>query len=201
MAARPRPSARWSTSPAPRTAWRPASTSSTTRSTPPPDLLKIGRVTKAHGLHGEVVVQLWTDLTERLDPGSVLTTPRGTLTVEHARPFQDRWIVQFEGIVDRSQAENMRGIELEAEAVEVPGKLWVHELVGALVVDVAGTELGTVSAVEPNPASDLLVLEDGGLIPLRFVVEGGGEGDAGSRGGSTPGTLVVDIPEGLLDLG
>ena len=39
--------------------------------------------------------------------------------------------MQFEGIVDRSQAERMRGIELEAEAVDIPGKLWVHELVGA----------------------------------------------------------------------
>ena len=162
---------------------RPAWTSSTT------DLLKVGRVTKAHGLRGEVVVQLWTDLTERLDPGSVLTTPRGTLTVEHARPFQDRWIVQFEGIVDRSQAERMRGIELEAEAVEIPGKLWVHELVGAIVFDAHGVELGTVGAVEANPASDLLVLETGGLIPLRVVTES----DAAA------GTLVVDIPNGLLD--
>jgi 16S rRNA processing protein RimM len=136
-----------------------------------------------------VVVQLWTDLTERLDPGSVLTTPRGTLTVESARPFQDRWIVQFEGIVDRSQAERMRGIELEAEAVEIPGKLWVHELVGATVFDVDGTELGSVRAVEANPASDLLVLESGGLIPLRFVTDS----DAAA------GTLVVDIPNGLLD--
>ena len=99
--------------------------------------------------------------------------------------------MQFEGIVDRSQAERMRGIELEAEAVSVEGKLWVHELVGASVRDINGTELGTVSAVEANPASDLLVLESGSLIPLRFVVEGG----AGS------GPLVVDIPEGLLDLG
>jgi 16S rRNA processing protein RimM len=140
-------------------------------------------------LRGEVVVQLWTDLTERLDRGSVLTTPRGTLTVESARPFQDRWIVQFEGIVDRSQAERMRGMELEAEPVDIPGKLWVHELVGARVLDTSGTELGSVSAVEANPASDLLVLEGGGLIPLRFVTAS----DAGA------GTLVVDIPEGLLD--
>jgi 16S rRNA processing protein RimM len=169
--------------PAPRTASRPAWTSSTT------ELLKIGRVTKAHGLRGEVVVQLWTDLTERLDPGSVLTTPRGTLTVESAKPFQDRWIVQFEGIVDRSQAERMRGIELEAEAVEIPGKLWVHELVGIAVVDVDGTELGFVTAVEANPASDLLVLEGGGLIPLRFVTESD----------HAAGRLVVDIPDGLLD--
>ncbi len=171
-------------------ACRPASTSSTTESTS--DLLNVGRVTKAHGLRGEVVVQLWTDLTQRLNPGSVLTTPRGTLTVEHARPFQDRWIVQFEGIVDRSQAERMRGIELEAEAVEVEGKLWVHELVGARVFDLAGADLGLVGAVESNPASDLLVLEEGGgLIPLRFVTERDAEA----------GTLIVDIPEGLLDLG
>jgi 16S rRNA processing protein RimM len=162
---------------------RPAWTSSTT------ELLKIGRVTKAHGLRGEVVVQLWTDLTERLDPGSVLTTPRGTLTVEVARPFQDRWIVQFEGIVDRSQAERMRGIELEAPAIDVPGKLWVHELVGVTVFDIDGTELGSVTAVEANPASDLLVLEGGGLIPLNFVTES----DVAA------GRLVVDIPEGLLD--
>jgi 16S rRNA processing protein RimM len=169
-------------------ACRPASTSSTTDATS--DLLNVGRVTKAHGLRGEVVVQLWTDLTERLSPGSVLTTPRGPLTVESARPFQDRWIVQFEGIVDRSQAERMRGVELAAAAVDVPGKLWVHELVGARVIDTDGTPLGTVAAVEANPASDLLVLDGGGLIPLRFVTESD----------PSAGTLIVDIPEGLLDL-
>ena len=97
--------------------------------------------------------------------------------------------MQFEGIVDRSQAERMRGIELEAEAVDIPGKLWVHELVGATVFDIEGTELGSVRAVEANPASDLLVLEGGGLIPIRFMTE---------RDGDT-GALVVDIPEGLLD--
>jgi 16S rRNA processing protein RimM len=137
-----------------------------------------------------VVVQLWTDLTQRLEPGSILTTPRGTLTVERARPFQDRWIVQFEGIVDRSQAERMRGIELSAAAVEVPGKLWVHQLVGARVVDAHGAPLGIVKAVESNPASDLLVLEEGGLIPLRFLTEHDPD----------TATLVVDIPDGLLDL-
>jgi 16S rRNA processing protein RimM len=169
-------------------ACRPASTSSTTDATS--DLLTVGRVTKAHGLRGEVVVQLWSDLTERLDPGSVLTTGRGPLTVEQSRPFQDRWIVQFEGISDRTQAEGLRGTELSAPALDVPGILWVHELVGATVSDLAGTPLGTVVQVESNPASDLLVLDGGGLIPLRFVVER----DTGA------GTLVVEIPEGLLDL-
>jgi len=137
-------------------------------------------------------VQLWTELAERLSPGSVLITARRTLRVEASRPFgdRDRWIVRFEGIADRTEAERLRGVELEAEPVEVPGTLWVHELVGATVRDAAGTELGVVDAVEANPASDLLVLEGGGLIPVRFVTDH----DAAA------GTLVVDIPEGLLDL-
>ena len=67
--------------------------------------------------------------------------------------------------------------------------LWVHDLIGSVVVDGAGVELGRVRSVEANPASDLLVLEDGGLIPLRFVT------------GSVPGARVtVDLPDGLLDL-
>ena len=68
--------------------------------------------------------------------------------------------------------------------------LWVHELVGATVRDTGGALLGTVASVEANPASDLLVLESGGLIPVRFVTKH----DAAGR------TVDVDIPEGLLDL-
>ena len=58
-----------------------------------------------------------------------------------------------------------------------------------MVEDTAGTRLGTVVSVEANPASDLLVLDGGALIPLRFVV------------GSVPGRRVtVELPDGLLDL-
>jgi 16S rRNA processing protein RimM len=142
-------------------------------------------------LRGEVVVQLWSELTERLDPGSVLVSPRRTLTVEASRPFgdKDRWIVQFEGVTDRTEAESLRGVELEAEPVDMPGTLWIHELIGCNVVDPEGTELGIVAGVEANPASDLLVLEEGGLIPIRFLIEH----DAPNR------RILVDIPDGLLD--
>jgi 16S rRNA processing protein RimM len=152
----------------------------------------VARVARAHGLRGEVVVDLWTDQRQRLEPGSVLTTRRGaSLRVLAARPFgSSRFLVRFEEITDRTAAESLRGVELQAEAVEVPGTLWVHELVGAVVRDAAGTELGRVATVEANPASDLLVLESGGLIPIRFVTNH----DAGA------GVVDVDIPEGLLDL-
>jgi 16S rRNA processing protein RimM len=165
---------------------RPAWTSSTT------DLLKVGRVAKAHGLRGEVVVELWTDQTRRLDPGVTLASARGPLTVISSKPFgPDRYIVQFENVFDRTGADNLRAVELEAEPLDdVEDVLWVHELVGATVRDGAGTVLGVVASVEANPASDLMVLESGGLIPVRFVTAH----DAGTR------TVDVDIPEGLLDL-
>jgi 16S rRNA processing protein RimM len=170
----------------PRTACRPASTSSTT------DLLKVGRITKAHGLRGEVVVQLWTDQTQRVDPGTELTSARGPLTVVWSKPFgPERYIVQFEDVHDRSAADSLRGVELEAQPLEgVDDVLWVHELVGATVRDSSGTVLGVVASVEANPASDLMVLESGGLIPVRFVTAHDGEAQ----------TVEVDIPEGLLDL-
>ena len=63
----------------------------------------------------------------------------------------------------------------------------MHALIGSEVVDVAGRAHGRVEAVEANPASDLLVLGDGRLVPLVFVVE------------SSAGRVVVDVPAGLLD--
>jgi 16S rRNA processing protein RimM len=139
-----------------------------------------------------VVVQLWTDQIRRVDPGSELTSARGTLRVVWSTPFgPDRYIVQFEGVLDRDAADTLRGVELEAEPLDdVDDVLWVHELVGATVRDAAGTPLGIIASVEANPASDLMVLESGGLIPVRFVTAH----DAETH------TVDVDIPEGLLDL-
>jgi 16S rRNA processing protein RimM len=154
-----------------------------------PDLLEVGRITKAHGLKGEVVVQLWSDLLDRLDPGSELHTDQGTLTVLSSRTYQDRYLVFFEGFVERTTAEGLQGLTLRAAPREVPGTLWVHELIGADVVLSDGTAVGVVASVEANPASDLLVLSDGRLIPLRFVVS------------HEPGaTVVIDPPAGLLEL-
>jgi 16S rRNA processing protein RimM len=152
-------------------------------------MLQVGRIAKPHGLRGEVVVQLVTNRTERLDPGTVLSTGDGrVLTVERSSAHLGRWIVAFAGVGTREQADDLRGVVLEAEPLPAdPEGLWVHELIGSDVVDPAGNRLGTVEAVQANPASDLLVLDGGGLVPLTFVVE------------TLPGRLVVDAPPGLLD--
>jgi 16S rRNA processing protein RimM len=153
------------------------------------DLLEVGRVTKAHGIRGEVIVDLVSNRPEeRLASGSVLNSDRGELEVLTATPHQGRWIVAFRGVEDRNSAETLRGTVLRAEPLEDDhDTLWVHELIGSEVFDSAGQSYGPVTAVEANPASDLLVLTGDRLVPLVFVVS------------QTPGRVVIDPPAGLLD--
>ena len=150
-------------------------------------LLEVGRVVKPHGIRGEVIVDLLTNRTDRMVPGATFATATGVLEVEAARPHQGRWIVTFAGVPDRTAAEGLRGTLLSAEPLDDPEALWVHDLVGAEVVDVEGRSHGEVAAVEDNPAADLLVLADGRLVPVTFVVS------------TEPGRVVVDPPAGLLD--
>ncbi|HQU25728.1 MAG TPA: ribosome maturation factor RimM [Acidimicrobiales bacterium] len=149
--------------------------------------LDVGRVVRAHGLRGEVVVDLWTDRAERLAPGSVLASARGPLRVLLASRHQARWLVRFEGVEDRAGAEALRGVVLAAERLEDPSVIWVDQLFGAEVVD-RGVVRGRVVSVEANPASDLLVLDTGALVPLAFVREV----EANAR-------VTVEVPEGLFE--
>lgn len=163
---------------------------------PSSSALLVGRIDKAHGIRGEVIVTLLTNRLERVDTGSVLFTGTDeapdvdglTLTVSGSRPHQHRFLVHFEGYRHRNEAEELRGTELWAEPIEDPDELWVHELVGAAVLDTDGAELGTIAAVESNPASDLLILGDDSIVPLTFFVER-----------LDDGSVVVDPPAGLFD--
>jgi len=145
-------------------------------------VLEVGRIGRAHGLRGEVAVTFLTDRPERVAPGSTLSArshdgaPRELVIVE-SRRHQQRWLLRFEGVDDRDAAASLTGSLLYAP--ELPGhdeELWVHELVGADVVDARGHALGSVAAIEANPAHDLLVLDRGALIPVTFVVEHGPDG-------------------------
>jgi 16S rRNA processing protein RimM len=142
---------------------------------------------KPHGLQGEIVVELVTNRAERAAAGVTFHTDAGTLEVSTCRPFGDRWLMTFAGVESREQAEALRGTVLRAAPLEDSGALWVHELVGTEVVTAEGATVGTVAAVVANPASDLLELEDGTLVPVRFVVR------------REAGRLVVDAPAGLFD--
>lgn len=161
-------------------------------------LLEVGRIEKPHGVQGEVIVRLTTNVEARASVGAVLfaLVKRGgleprRLVVASSRPHQHRWIVKFDGVTDRIGADVLHGAILKAEPIvdDSTDTLWVHELIGREVVETTGRSRGRVDAVIDNPASDLLELESGALVPLRFVVDA-----------SDPERLVVDVPDGLFDL-
>jgi 16S rRNA processing protein RimM len=157
------------------------------------ELLEVGKVGKPHGLSGEVAVDLVTNRTGRLDVGSTLVAvPPGannsmTLVVTASKPHLGRYLVTFSGVTDRTGAERIRNAILFAEPDDSGDDLFVHELIGTVVVDAAGVTRGTVTSVESNPASDLLVLEDGSLVPMRFVTS------------LIDGVVSIDAPEGLFE--
>lgn len=151
-------------------------------------LLEVGRVVRPHGLHGEVVVELVSNRPERTVAGAVFETEGGTLRLARARRLGKRWLMRFDGVDGHQGAEALRDRVLRAEALADEGVLWVHELVGALcVLHADGTEVGRVRSVVSNPASDLLELEDGRLVPMSFVVA------------RFAGRVEIDPPPGLLE--
>ena len=128
---------------------------------------------------------LTTDRVERVDPGTVLSTDHGDLTVAASRPHQDRWIVT--PAMHPRAGRGLAGTGAAAAPLDDPAELWVHDMVGADVLT-AGDKLGRCVAVVANPAADLIELESGALIPVAFVAD------------HASGTLTVDLPDGLLDL-
>lgn len=161
-----------------------------------PALLEVGRIEKAHGLRGDVIVSLSTNVVERVAPGAELVAgerPPRRLVVARSQPHQHRFIVTFDGVNSKEEADALHGLTLFAEPIDDddPDTLWVHQLIGSEVIELVGgaeRSHGRVTAVIDNPASDLLELEGGALVPLRFVVDH-----------ATPGRLVVEPPPGLLD--
>jgi len=153
-------------------------------------LFEVGRIGRAHGVRGQVYVDLLTDRDERVAVGARLKAGEKWLTVTSARPAGSRWLVQFEGCLDRNAAELLVNTALFAEPLaDTDDGLYVHQLIGAEVVGPDGHRYGRCVAVVANPAHDLLELEDGSLVPTVFITA------------TSDGQITVNPPEGLFDLG
>jgi len=144
------------------------------------NLLLVGVVTKAHGLRGEVVVQphhagspLWKpglamhgiarDVADRATD-RVATAPLRSFVLRGCRSQitggEQSYLCLFEGVATRDAADALRGLHLAVDETALPpaapDEFYHHELRGYAVVDTAGTHLGTVVGVFPNPAQDLI---------------------------------------------
>jgi 16S rRNA processing protein RimM len=168
--------------------------------------LVVARVGRAHGLRGEVTVEVRTDApAERFVPGVRLhlTGRHGlagvdAVTLASVRDHNGTLLLAFEEVGDRTAAEALRGATLEADVPAETGdpEAWYdHQLVGLRVVDPSGGVLGEVVAVEHPPAQDLLVVRRptgsdrlvpfvGAIVPTVDVAGG---------------VVIVDAPPGLLD--
>jgi len=163
----------------------------------------VARVGKAHGLRGEVTVQVLTGVPgERFVPGATFATEpaeAGPLVLRSARDNNGILLLGFEDTDDRNGAEALRGTKLLADVLADDGEdeTWFErDLVGLTVVTVDGLEVGEVSALESRPAQDLLVLRltDGREALVPFVTAIVPEVDIEG------GRVVLDPPPGLLDL-
>jgi 16S rRNA processing protein RimM len=166
--------------------------------------LVVGRIARAHGISGEVSVDVRTDAAEvRFAPGAHLDTdpPRSAaLTVARARWHSGRLLVCFEGIADRTLAEALQGILLTVDSATSPApdadEFWDHDLVGLDAISVGGEALGVVEDVVHPPGAPLLVVRrpDGSEALVPFATEIVPTVDLVGR------RLVVDPPQGLFEL-
>ncbi|HEX9176984.1 MAG TPA: ribosome maturation factor RimM [Mycobacterium sp.] len=169
--------------------------------------LVVGRVVKAHGVTGELVVEVRTD-----DPDSrfaVGSTLRGKprhgaareYTVESVRDHGGRLLVRLAGIDDRDAADAMRGVVFVIDSAELPptddpDEFYDHQLEGLAVRTVDGRDVGTVTEVLHTAAGELLAIrrDDDGESLVPFVTAIVTSVSLADR------LIEIDPPEGLLEL-
>ena len=140
----------------------------------------VGRITRAHGVQGELAVLVISEVPGRFADGETLWLEDGrTLTVESSRPHKDRLLVRFREVQTREQAEALQRALLvvpESLSPELPeGSWWDHRIVGCAIETDTGRALGTVHDVIHTAANDVWsAVDDEGtetLIPvLRDVI-------------------------------
>ncbi|MGN6473681.1 MAG: ribosome maturation factor RimM [Mycobacteriales bacterium] len=166
--------------------------------------LVVGRIAKAHGIGGEVAVDVRTDDPDhRYAQGASLETDppdRGPLTVAAVRWHSGRLLVRFDGVADRNAAEALQGTLLVADSETSRAgddeEFWDHDLVGLSVVGLDGSAVGTITEVLHPPGPPVLVVRRGeaGEVLVPFVTEIVPRVDL--RGGR----VVIDPPAGLMEL-
>lgn len=170
--------------------------------------LVVGRIAKAHGITGEVVVEVRTDDPEsRFATGKtlLLKNPRdGTqrdVVIESARPHGGRLLVRLSGVSDRNRADGLRGRLFVVDSADLPpisdpDEFYDHQLEGLRVVTTAGLEVGDIAEVLHTAAGELLSVrtESGAEVLIPFVAA------IVTSVSLTERLVEIDPPEGLLEL-
>lgn len=157
--------------------------------TAPTGLLEVGRVGKPHGVRGDLHVYFTTDRAERWKVGAQLWIAGEWRTVQTAKPQVDHHICHFEGFDVRETSARLTNAPVYAEPIDDADAVWVHDLIGAQVVEVDGTVRGKCVSVLDNPSGPMMELDSGALVPSVFIES------------FADGVATVETPEGLFELG
>ena len=150
----------------------------------------------AHGLRGEVILDVRSDDPEVLAPGASLEIAgRGAaLTVRSVRVHKDRVLASFEECASREDAEALRGARLLVEEHEEEDAWYPHQLKGLAALTPGGEDLGTVTGLTPGAAQDLLLVKTpAGTVMVPFVTQLVPTVDVEG------GVVIIDAPPGLFD--
>mgnify|MGYP000211120227 FL=1 len=150
----------------------------------------------AHGLRGEVILDVRSDDPEVLAPGASLEIAgRGAaLTVRSVRVHKDRVLASFEECASREDAEVLRGARLLVEEHEEEDAWYPHQLKGLAARTPGGEDLGTVTGLTPGAAQDLLLVKTpAGTVMVPFVTQLMPTVDVEG------GVVIIDAPPGLFD--
>ena len=150
----------------------------------------------AHGLRGEVILDVRSDDPEVLAPGASLEIAgRGAaLTVRSVRVDKERVLASFEECASREDAEALRGARLLVEEHEEEDAWYPHQLKGLAARTPGGEDLGTVTGLTPGAAQDLLLVKTpAGTVMVPFVTQLVPTVDVEG------GVVIIDAPPGLFD--
>ncbi len=170
----------------------------------PPPLFAVGRVARAHGVRGKVLVAPFNTASAGLEHAKALWLgPRGnpaegkSFAVTHAERVNLGYIFTLRGVDSRDASEALRGREVSIDRSELPGldegEVWAADLVGCQAFDAAGVLHGEVVGLERAGPNELLQLKlvagQTVLFPLSLVTEADPEGKR----------VVLTIPDGLFE--
>lgn len=156
--------------------------------------MAVGRVARAHGVRGRVLVAPYNADSQELTQLKRLRIGGRDWQVERIERANLGYLVALKGLSDRDEAGKLRGQEVEVERSELPeldeGEVYAIDLIGFSVIDLQGKERGVVEDLEEAGPQDLLKLQGGALVPLGLVQEVKTEARQ----------VIIDAPIGLFEL-
>lgn len=156
-------------------------------------LLAVGRVARAHGIRGRVLLAPYNAESMGLERVRRLWLSGREYEVARAERVNLGYLVALKGVDDRDAADALRGQEVMVDRRELPppsdGEMYAVDLIGFEVADAHGKVHGVVEDLEEAGPLDLLRLQGGALVPLGLVQEVMSEARR----------IVIDVPDGLFE--